>query len=60
MVIETNIGNFGSLKDLEIFMRSENHNKVIIDKATALGMNWKIMKNLELSYAEVLKASKIS
>ena len=54
MHIETNLGNFGSLKDLETCMRLENHSKVIIHKADWWGTNLKLMNHLELTYAEVL------
>lgn len=58
MIIETNIGNFGNFKDLEICMRLENHDKVVINKADWWGTNLKLLKNLELTYEEVLKMSK--
>ena len=58
MKIETNIGNFGDFKNLEICMRLENHKKVVINKADWWGTNLKLLKNLELTYEEVLEMLK--
>lgn len=55
MILETNIGNFGTFKDLEMCMRFENHNTVLIHKADWWGVNLKLMDKLELTYDEVVK-----
>lgn len=55
MILETNLGNFGTFKDLEICMRLEEHESVVINKADYWGINLKLTKDLTLSYQEVLK-----
>lgn len=55
MILETNLGNFGKFKDLEMCMRFENHKSVVIHKADYWGINLKLTKDLTLSYQEVLK-----
>lgn len=58
MLIETNIGYFGTWKDLEICMRLENHKNVIIYNATWWGTNLLLNRPLELTYDEVLRMSR--
>lgn len=55
MILETNLGNFGTFKDLETCMRLENHKNVIINKADYWGIDLKLTRDLMLSYQEVLK-----
>lgn len=55
MILETNLGNFGTFNDLEMCMRLENHKNVIINKADYWGIDLKLTKDLSLSYREVLK-----
>ena len=54
MILETNLGNFGTFKDLEMCMRLENHKNVIINKADYWGIDLKLTKDLSRSYREVL------
>jgi len=58
MVLETSLGNFGNLKDLETCMRLENHSIVVIHKADWWGTNLKLLNRLELTYTEVLEMIK--
>ena len=55
MILETNLGNFGTFQDIEMCMRLENHERVVVNKADYWGINLKHTKNLTLSYQEVLK-----
>lgn len=54
MIILTEFGNFGSFKDLEIFMRLENKDSVKIESADYWGLECIIQKNgIILSKAEI-------
>lgn len=53
MIIETNIGNFGSFKDLLTCMTQEKHYSVDVLKADYWGINLKLSSNLRLSYSDV-------
>lgn len=55
MILETNLGNFGTFKDLETCMRLEEYESVVVNKADYWGINLKLTKDLTLSYQEVLK-----
>lgn len=54
MIIETNVGNFGSFKDLRAFMTEEKLGSVEVLKADYWGINLKLSNNLRLSFPDVL------
>jgi hypothetical protein len=51
MILETNLGNFGTFKNLKTCIRLEEHKREV----DYWGINLKLTKDLILSYQEVLK-----
>lgn len=54
MTIETNVGNFGSFKDLGAFMTDKKLGSVDLLKADLWGTNIKLFNAMRLSFPDVL------